>query len=49
MFEYIILEDFNIDKYTYNENNGSWQEWLLFTGQECAARAFRKNIPFGDT
>lgn len=26
MCEYIILEDFNMDKYTYNENNGLWYE-----------------------
>ena len=26
MCEYIILKDFNMDKYTYNENNGLWYE-----------------------
>ena len=24
MCEYIILEDFNMDKYIYNKNNGLW-------------------------
>lgn len=26
MYEYIILENFKIDKYIYNENNGLWYE-----------------------
>ena len=26
MCEYIILEDFNMDKYIYDENNGLWYE-----------------------
>ena len=26
MCEYIILEDFNMDKYIYDKNNGLWYE-----------------------
>jgi len=26
MYEYIIAEDFNMDKYIFDENNGLWYE-----------------------
>ncbi len=29
MFEYIIAEDFNMDKYIFDENNGLWYERIV--------------------
>ena len=31
MCEYIILEDFKMDKYIYDENNGLWYEPVSYT------------------
>ena len=31
MCEYIITEDFSMDKYIYDDKNGLWYDCLLYT------------------